>query len=98
MMNDPMIRYHLVAAAQRERWQEARLARPARAATPDQAGLREQMETAPDLTGLVERVIQHVWKRLGLPAREAGFRPDDRRSGRSSGTMCPVHPADIPLQ
>lgn len=97
MMNDPLIRYHLAATQQRERWQEAELARPARAATPDQAGLVERMEPIPDLTGLVERVIQHVWKRLGLPARQPGSRPAGGRSARPSGTMRPAHPADVSL-
>lgn len=70
MLNAPLIRYELVKAEQRARWQEAARARKARAATHDQAGRVEPVEAASDLTGLVERVIQNVWKRLGLPARE----------------------------
>jgi hypothetical protein len=69
MMNHPMICYELATAQQREVWQEAELARQARAATPDQ----------PDL---VERLIQHVWKQLGLPAREAVSQPTRAPSGR----------------
>jgi hypothetical protein len=70
ILNAPLIRYELVKAEQRARWQEAARARKARAATHDQAGRVEPVEAASDLTGLVERVIQNVWKRLGLPARE----------------------------
>jgi hypothetical protein len=75
MVNDPLIRYELVKAQQRERWQEAELARQARAAPPHPPGRVERMEAALDLTGLVKWVIQNVWKRVGLPAREGGSRP-----------------------
>lgn len=37
MLNAPLIRYELVKAEQRARWQEAERARKARAATHDQA-------------------------------------------------------------
>ena len=97
MMNDPMIRYTLAKAQQRAALQEAEQIRQARAATSDQAGLLEQMETGSDLTGLVERVIQSVWKRLGLPARESGFRQAGERSTRISGTMRPTQPAEVSL-
>ena len=79
MLNAPPIRYELVKAEQRARWQEAARARKARAATHDQAGRVEPVEAASDLMSLVERVIQNVWKRLGLPAREGGA---PRRSWR----------------
>jgi hypothetical protein len=81
MLNAPLIRYELVKAEQRARWQEAARARKARAATHDQAGRVEPVEAASDLTGLVERVIQNVWKRLGLPAREGGAPPLPAPSG-----------------
>ena len=97
MLNAPLIRYELVKAEQRARWQEAARARKARAATHDQAGRVEPVEAASDLTGLVERVIQNVWKRLGLPARGTGLRPEDGRSGLPSGIMRPAHPADVSL-
>jgi len=68
MMHDPMIRYHLATTQQRDVWQEAELDRQAQKATADQPGL-------------VERVLEHVWKRLGLPAREAVSRPLPAPSG-----------------
>jgi hypothetical protein len=96
MLNDPLMLYELFKAEQRDLWREAERSRHAREATPDQAGQGESVEVAP-LTGLVERVLQNVWKRLGLPAREPGLRPEDGRSGRSSGTMRPAASADGPL-
>ena len=96
-MNDPLIRYTLAQAQQRERWHEADQARQARTTIPDRVGLVEQMETAPDLTGLVERVIQHVWKRLGLPARELGFRPVGGQSARPSRKLGQTHLQDVSL-
>jgi hypothetical protein len=68
MMHDPLIRYHLAKAQQRDVWQEAELDRQAKEATTDQSGL-------------VERVLQNVWKRLALPAREAVSRPLPAPSG-----------------
>jgi hypothetical protein len=76
LLNDPLMRYEPVRAEQRERWQEAAQVRHARTATPVQARRGELVEVAP-LTGLVERVLQNVWKRLGFPVWEPGFRPDD---------------------
>lgn len=81
MLNDPQIRYELFKAEQRALWQEAARVRNIRAATRDQAGRVEPVEAASDLTGLVERVIQNVWKRLGLPAREGGAPPPPAPSG-----------------
>ncbi len=75
MLTDPLIRYELVKAEQRARRQEAARARKARAATHDQAGRVEPVEAASAPKGLVERVTQNVWKRLGLPAREGGTPP-----------------------
>ena len=97
MLNDPTMHYELFKARQRERWQKAEQARQARAATPDQIGPVERLETTTDLTGLAERVIQRVWKRLGLPARESAFRQDHERIGLPSGPIRPVHPADVSL-
>ena len=96
MFNDPLMRYELVKAEQRERWREAAQVRHARAVTPDQSGQGKLVEAAP-LTGLVEQVLQNVWKRLGLPAREPGLRPEDGRSGHPSRTMRPAASADVPL-
>jgi hypothetical protein len=81
MLNDPLIRYELFKARQRDLWRDVERARQVRAATHDQAGPVKQVEADPDLTGLVERVLQHVWKRLGLPARETVSRPLPAPSG-----------------
>ena len=81
MLNDPMIRYGFVKTQQREMWQKAERTRQARATTPAEDGQVERMEAAPDLTGLVERVTRHVWKRLGLSVRKPIARPLPARSG-----------------
>jgi hypothetical protein len=61
-MMDSMNCTHTATTQQRDGWQEAAL---------DQ----QAYEATYDLPGLVERVLQNVWKRLGLPAREAISRP-----------------------
>lgn len=96
MLNDPLLRYELVKAEQRKRWNEAEQVRHARAATPDQPRRGELVEAA-SLTGLAERVLQNVWKRLGLPAREPGLRLEDGRSGHPTRTLRPAASADGPL-
>ena len=96
MLNDPLIRYELFKAEQRALRREAEHARRAREATPNAPGWIEPMEAAPDLSGLVERVLQNVWKRLGLPAREPA-RPDGGQGRLSSGKIRPAHTMDIPL-
>ena len=68
MMHDPMTRYHLAKRYQEELWHEAEMDRLAREATTDQPGL-------------VERVLEHVWKRLARPSREAVSRPLPAPSG-----------------
>ena len=65
-MYDPMMSYYLAAEKQHDRLREAELDRQARAAAPDRA--------VPDLTDLVGRVLDRVWKRLGLPTQELGSR------------------------
>ena len=75
-MYDPMMSYYLAAEKQRDRLHEAKLDRQARAAAPDRA--------APDLTGLVQRVLDRVWKRLGLPAEELGARATSQEAPVSS--------------
>jgi hypothetical protein len=97
MVNDPLMQYQLIKAEQRERVRKAEQARNARAAASNAPGWVAQTENARDLTGLVERVIQNIWKRLSLPAREAVTRSEDAWSGRPSGTLRPAHPADMPL-
>lgn len=97
MLNDPLMHYQLITAELRERWQEAELSRRARATATNSPGRAEWVEAASDLTGLVERVLQHVWKRLGLPAREADFRSDARWSDFPSGKIHPAHPQDASL-
>ena len=81
MLNDSLMRYELLKARQRDLWRDVERARLARAAIHDQAGPIKQVESAPDLTGLVEWVLQRVWKRLGLPARETVSRPLPAPSG-----------------
>ena len=81
MLNNPLMQYHLIKAEQSERLRKAEQARITREAISNSPGPVEQGETAPDLTGLVERVIQNVWKRLGLPAREGGAPPLPAPSG-----------------
>lgn len=83
MLNDPLMRDELVKAQQRERWR-AEGTQPARATTPNSAGL-------------VGQVIQHVWKRLGLPARVPEARLEEGQSGLPSGKMKPAYLADVPL-
>jgi hypothetical protein len=68
MMHHPMNRYEFVQAQQRDVWQEAEMDRLAKEAKKDQ----------PDL---VERILQAVWKRLDLPAREAVSHPIPASSG-----------------
>lgn len=94
MLNDPLTRYELFKAEQRNLWREAAQFRLARAATSNAPERIKLVETAPNLTGLVERVIQNVWKRLGLPAREPASQPDEERSGLSSGKLHPASPAN----
>ena len=62
MLYHPMSRYHVATSHQQEWWREAEMDHLAQEATRDQ----------PDL---VERVLHHVWKRLGLPARKVVSRP-----------------------
>ena len=68
MMHDPITRYKLAIALLRDVWQEAEADRQGKEAKEDQSGL-------------VERVLQHVWKRLGLPPREAVSHPVPAPSG-----------------
>ena len=68
MMNDPMNRYELATAQQREVWKEAEQDRQAKEATHDQPSL-------------IERILQTVWKRLGLPAQEPTTGPTTAPSG-----------------
>ena len=90
MVNDPLMQYELFKAKQRDLWREAEQARRARAASPTPAGLLGQEVAVSDLTGLVERVLQHVWKRLGLPARAYGARSEVGRIGLHSGKARPA--------
>jgi hypothetical protein len=73
MLNDPVMQYRLIKAEQRERWRMAERARQASVAPQKQTEQVEPEEVAP-LTGLIERILQNGWKRLGLPARQPGPR------------------------
>jgi hypothetical protein len=68
MLLDPLSRYHVATGLQQNLRHTAEMDRLAKASTPEQ----------PDL---IERVIQHVWTRLGRPARQVVSRPLPAPSG-----------------
>jgi hypothetical protein len=71
MMHDPLLHYELAKAQQRKVLQEAERDRQIKEAHQDQLPL-------------VERVLQTVWKRLGLPKTSPAPQPSLSPSGKLS--------------